>query len=82
MEDRFLSNCSLSLSLYLRASNPSQILDTKRVAIGREILSSTGAGVWRKAPKALPDSNSAPDKSLVSDTQTTKSQSQKFTKSQ
>ena len=30
--------------------------------MGPEILSSTGAGVWRKAPKAFPDSSSVLDK--------------------
>ena len=30
--------------------------------MGPEILSSTGAGVWRKAPKAFPDSNTVLDK--------------------
>ena len=31
--------------------------------MGPEILSSTGAGVWRKAPMAFPDSGSVLDKS-------------------
>ena len=30
--------------------------------MGPEILSSTGAGAWRKAPMAIPDSSSALDK--------------------
>ena len=30
--------------------------------MGPEILSSTGAGVWRKAPRGFPDSSSVLDK--------------------
>ena len=30
--------------------------------MGQEILSSTGAGVWRKAPMAFPDSSAVLDK--------------------
>ena len=33
--------------------------------MGPEILSSTGAGVWRKAPMAFPDSSSGPGKISV-----------------
>ena len=36
--------------------------DKNRAPIGPEILSGTGAGVWRKAPIAFPDSNSVLDK--------------------
>ena len=68
MGDRFLSsagagkNLSLSLSLSMRAPNPSPALDKNPASMGPGILSSTGAGVWRKAPKAFPDSSSALDK--------------------
>ena len=31
--------------------------------MGPEMLSSTGAGVWRRAPMAFPDSSSVLDKS-------------------
>ena len=42
--------------------NPSPVLDKNPAPMGPEILSSTGAGVWRKAPKGFPDSNSVLDK--------------------
>ena len=42
----------------MRVPNPSPVLDKNPAPIGPEILSSTGAGVWRKAPKAFPDSSS------------------------
>ena len=41
----------------MRVANCSPALDTILVPMGPEILSNTGAGVWRKAPGALPDSN-------------------------
>ena len=55
--------CALSLSLYLsmRLSNPSLVLDKNRAPMGPEIISNTGAGVWRKAPKPSPDSSSVLD---------------------
>ena len=62
--DRFLSsadtgkNCALST----RVPNPSPVLDKNRSPMGPEIVSSTGAGVWRKAPKGFPDSSSVLDK--------------------
>ena len=46
----------------MRLSNPSPVLDKNRAPMGPEILSSTGGGVWRKAPKAFPDSSSVLDK--------------------
>ena len=46
----------------MRLPDSSPILDKNRAAMGPEILSSTGAGVWRKAPMAFPDSSSALDK--------------------
>ena len=64
MGDQFLSsvgtgeNCAVSMSV----PNPSPVLDKDRAPMGLDILSSTGARVWRKAPKAFPDSSSALDK--------------------
>ena len=34
----------------MRLPDPSPVLDKNRAPMGPEILSSTGAGVWRKAP--------------------------------
>ena len=51
-------NCVLSM----RVPVPSPVLDKYRAPVGPEILSSTGAGVWRKAPMAFPDSSSVLDK--------------------
>ena len=65
--DRFLSsagtgrNFALSLSMRV-AKNCSPVLDKNPAPMGPEILSSTGAGVWSKAPKAFPDSSSVLDK--------------------
>ena len=42
----------------MRLPDPSPVLDKDRAPMGPEILSSTGAGVWRKAPMAFPDSSS------------------------
>ena len=50
-------NCSLSM----RLSSSSPVLDKHSAPLGPDILSSTGAGVWRKAPKAFPDSSSVLD---------------------
>ena len=42
--------------------NPSPVLDKIRApSMGQETLSSAGAGVWRKAPEAFPDSSSVLD---------------------
>ena len=49
-------------ALSMRVPNPSPVLDKNPAPMGPEILSSTGAGVWRKAPMAFPDSSSVPDK--------------------
>ena len=38
------------------------MLDKNRAPMGPVILSSTGAGAWRKAPMAFPDSSSVLDK--------------------
>ena len=64
MGDQFLSsagtgrNCVLSM----KVPNPSPVLDKNCAPMGPEILSSTGAGVWRKAPKAFPHSSSVLNK--------------------
>ena len=42
--------------------NPSPVLHKNSALLGLEMLSNTGAGVWRKAPGAFPDSSSALDK--------------------
>ena len=52
----------IALSLSMRVPNSSPAQDKNRAAVSPEILSSTGAGVWRKAPKGFPDSSSALDK--------------------
>ena len=46
----------------MRLPDPSPVLDKNRAPMGPEILSNTGAGVWRKAPMAFPDSSPALDK--------------------
>ena len=46
----------------MRFPDRSPVLDKHRAPIGPEILSSTGAGAWRKAPMAFPDSSSVLDK--------------------
>ena len=46
----------------MRLPDPSPALDKNRAPMGPEVLSSTGAGVWRKAPMAFPDSSSVLDK--------------------
>ena len=46
----------------MRLPNPSPVLDKILRPMIPGILSSTGAGVWRKAPKAFPDSSSVLDK--------------------
>ena len=46
----------------MRLPDSSPVLDKNRAPMGPEILSSTGAGVWRKASMAFPDSSSVPDK--------------------
>ena len=54
-------NCALSM----RLSRPSPVLDKNSAPLGpkgAEMLSSTEAGVWRKAPKAFPDSSSVLDR--------------------
>ena len=49
-------------ALPMRLPNPSQALDKTRAPVGPEMLSSTGAGVWKKAPGAFPDSSYVLDK--------------------
>ena len=46
----------------MRLPDPSPVLDNRRAPMGPESLSSTGVGVWRKAPMAFPDSSSVLDK--------------------
>ena len=46
----------------MRLPDSSPVLDKNRALMGPEILSSTGAGVWRKASMAFPDSSSVLDK--------------------
>ena len=46
----------------MRLPDPSPVLDKNRAPMGPEILSSIGAGVWRKASMAFPDSRSVLDK--------------------
>ena len=55
---RYWENGTLSM----RVPDPSPVLDKNRAPMGTEILSSTGAGVWRKAPMAFPSSSSVLDK--------------------
>ena len=47
--------------LLIRVPNPSPTLDKNLASMGPGILSSVGVGVWRKAPEALPDSNTTLD---------------------
>ena len=42
----------------MRLPDLSPVLDKNYAPMGPEILSSTGAGFWRKAPMAFPDSSS------------------------
>ena len=64
MGDRLLSSAGTGKNgtLSMRVPDPSPVLDNNRAAMGTKILSSTAAGVWRKAPEGLPDSSSALDK--------------------
>ena len=50
----------------MRVPNPSPALDKNRAPMGPEILSSTAAGIRRKAPKGLPDSSSVLDQIKIS----------------
>ena len=52
----------VNFALPMRVPNPDQHWIKNPAPMGPEILSSTGDGVWRKAPKAFPDSCSALDK--------------------
>ena len=45
----------------MRLPDPIPVLDKNRAPMGPEMSSSTGAGVWRKAPMAFPDSSSVLD---------------------
>ena len=57
-----LGRIALSLSLSMRFPDRSPVLDKNCAPMGPEILSSTGAGAWRKSPMAFPDSSSVLDK--------------------
>ena len=46
----------------MRFPDRSPVLDKNLAPMGPEILSSTGAGAWRKASVAFPDSSSVLDK--------------------
>ena len=59
--DHIFSQCG-NCARPMRLPDPSPILDKNHAPIGSEFLSSTGAGVWRKAPMAFPDSNAVLDK--------------------
>ena len=54
MGDRFLSSAGTgkNVALSMRLPDPSPVLDKNPAPMVPEILSSTGNGVWRKAPKA------------------------------
>ena len=60
--DQFLSVLDKNCARPTRLADPSPVLDKNRAPMGPEFLSSTGAGVWRKAPMAFPDSSSVLDK--------------------
>ena len=51
-------------ALSRRVPNRSPVMDKILARMGPEFLSSTGAGVWRKAPVAFLDSSSALDRFL------------------
>ena len=61
--DRFLSiaGTGKNYALSARLPDPSPVLDKNLAPMSPEILSSTGAGVWGKAPMAFPDSSSVLD---------------------
>ena len=63
MGDRFLSNAGAgrNCARSARSPDPRPVLNKHRAPMGPESLSSTWAGVWRKAPMAFPDSNSVLD---------------------
>ena len=63
--DQFLSSAGTegNCALPMRLPDPSPVPDKNRAPMGPKILSSTGAGVWRKAPMAFPASRSVLDKS-------------------
>ena len=50
-----------SCVLPMRVPHPSPTLDKNLASMGPGILSSIGAGVWRKAPEAFPDANTTLD---------------------
>ena len=64
MGGRFLSNAGTGTNcvLSMRVPKPSPVPDKNCAPMGPEILSSAGAGVCRKAPRAFPHSSSVLDK--------------------
>ena len=64
MGDRLLSNAGTGKNgdLPMRVPNCSPVLDKILAPIGPEMLSSTGAQVWRKGPIAFPDAMYVLDK--------------------
>ena len=51
----------------MRMPNPNSIVDSSHAPMGLESLFSTGAGIWRKASVASPDSNSVLDNFCLRD---------------
>ena len=64
LRDWFLSSAGAgeNCARPMRLPDPRPELVKNRAPMGPEILSSIGAGVWRKAPVAFPDSSSVLDK--------------------
>ena len=60
MGDRYLSSAGAgrSCALPMRVPNTSPVLEKNLAPIGPGILSSIGAGVWRRGPVVFPDSSS------------------------
>ena len=54
--------CWAELCSLYEVARSSPVLDKNCAPMGSEILSSTGAVVWKKAPMAFPDSSSVLDK--------------------
>ena len=64
MGDRFLSSAGAGGNCVrpMRLPNPSPVLDKNCAPMGPEVLCSTGARVWRRAPMAFPYYSSVLDK--------------------
>ena len=69
VEDWYLSSPGIgrNCTLPMRVQHPSPVLDKNCAAMDPEILSSTRAGVWRKAPKAFPELQFCTGKTSVCD---------------